>query len=246
MQMRQPLGQPLGDPEAVDGKAEDIGVTIHHQAAEAVAVGMDHAPSVGDLGQAEEIGADTDGGVEEAEEVGFTERLGAMVKDPEGDPGAGMIESGAEGVTELVIDGDQAAGAGIGRGAADHGRVERGMSAKGLEMDPRCAPGGGVGWDRGWEGGIVGGAGTDHEMGANRDGVRTGEGRNRLGVSMHEGHGKASDPFPEYGVRRVGPRGQQGIWQRRADTRAACPYQRRLEVGSDVPRNLLTLVLGGP
>jgi hypothetical protein len=72
-----------------------------------------------------------------------------MEEDAEGDACLGVIEACAEGLACFVVDRDEIALSGIGGGLPDHGGVDGGVVAEGLELDPRVAPGGFIDW-RAW------------------------------------------------------------------------------------------------
>jgi hypothetical protein len=128
----------------MDVEAEDVGIAVDDQAAQAVAVGVDGAEGVGIVGQAEDIEAEVEGAVNEPEEELFVSRIGSMVEGAQGDTGLGIEKAGAERFAGPGVDRDEGAGFGVGGYGLDHGRVDAGVEGEVLELDPGGAPGGGV------------------------------------------------------------------------------------------------------
>lgn len=126
----------------MDTDTEHIIEAIDDEAAQGIAIRVDDAEGIGCLGELQVIEAEVDGSGDGCFEVLFGVGFFAVEEDAEGDAGFGVIEAGSEGLSGFVIDVDEVSGSGVGGGLPDHGGVDGGVVAKGLELDPWVAPGG--------------------------------------------------------------------------------------------------------
>jgi len=161
VQKWQPAAKAAPDAEVGDFDGKGIGIAIHDETAEGVAIGMDHAPGLADGVEFELVAPEADRSDEGSVEFVFGEKGFAVVKHAKRDLRSWVQETRAKGLAITIIDIDEIPSGGVRGSGADHVGEDGGVEGDIFELCPRCGPVFAAFWGRdvGAGAGSVGGTG---------------------------------------------------------------------------------------
>ena len=140
VQQGQPAVQPLPDGQSTHLQAQHVRVTVHHQAAQAVGVTVQHAVSVGGFIQAQNLPAQLHGAFQGGVQVPFGKGVLPVVHHAQGRAAGLVPEARAEQFPVLVIDVHQASRGYFPAHGAEHAGENGGIVREVFQLHPRREP----------------------------------------------------------------------------------------------------------